>query len=148
MALRCSPFFPENEYLSDRGRIVFGVQPLFVPDALVVEIIERNGLRLQQRDHAQFPASAISWGNSPVLARVRPVWQVCPAFKRSAPFWSSGNAEMRTRIPTRSRCQTPWPVSMWLWGMHRTCMKSNHQKPQATTKLPTIAHAQGPNLWS
>jgi release factor glutamine methyltransferase len=36
-------------YLSDRGRIIFGVQPLFVSDALVVATIERNGLRLQQR---------------------------------------------------------------------------------------------------
>jgi release factor glutamine methyltransferase len=43
-----------KEYLSARGRIVFGVQSLFVPDKLVVEIIHRSGLKLQQRQTRRF----------------------------------------------------------------------------------------------
>ncbi len=37
------------EYLSPRGRVVFGVQDIFVPDAKVLEVLAETRLALQQR---------------------------------------------------------------------------------------------------
>jgi len=45
-----SRFLEESkDFLSERGRILFGVQPIFVPDHLVLATIQRSGLTLLKR---------------------------------------------------------------------------------------------------
>ena len=48
-----------GDYLSDRGRVVFGVQEVFVPDDRVVSAVEDSGLVLIGRHRKRFVPSVV-----------------------------------------------------------------------------------------